>query len=244
MFGLRSVLSRAMAAGLALALIVASGIAVTAWRTREQNHQLDELERSSVAATVLEHARAQLYLETSLLSGLAFSQDPGLADDYQQARLALEEDLNQARAEAVAGGDADQVAILDDLIARRARFEETVSLAIPLLLQMDAAGVAQMAATYLPEMWNSIDAMRVDLDLLVENEQQDLAADRAAASRAADTSLWLAVGLGVVGFVMAAGAAAVLVRSVVRPLASLRLSAKAITSGNLQARAKVFGPTF
>jgi len=242
MFGLRSVLSRAVAAGLALALVVVSGIALTAWRTQEQGHQLDKLERSSVAAIGLEHARAQLYLQISLLSGLAFSQDPSLAEDFHQAQLAFEEDLSRARADAVAGGDADQLAMLDDLTARKARFEETVNLAIPLLLQMDPTGAAQMAATYLPEMWNTIDAMRVDLDLLDENEHEQLAADRAAAGRAADATLWLVVGLGVVGFLIAAGAAGVVVQSVVRPLAALRLSARAIAAGNLNARAKVFGP--
>jgi PAS domain S-box-containing protein len=52
---------------------------------------------------------------------------------------------------------------------------------------------------------------------------------------------WLVVGLGALAFLMAAGLVA-LVASVVRPLAALRSSARAIASGDLEARASVSGP--
>ena len=242
MFGFRSARGRATTAGLALALLLAGVTALTVWRTQEQNHQLGELERSSIAATALEHARAQLYLQTSLLTGLAFSQDPGLADDYREAQLALEEDLSLARAEAVARGKADQLVILDDLAARKAQFDAMADVGIPLLLQTDAPDVTQMAGSYLPVVWDDIEAIFADIDQLAENERQDFDAERAAAAQEADVNFWLIVGRSAAALVMTAGVAGVLILSILRPLASLRLSARAIAAGNLKARAKVFGP--
>ena len=104
MFGFRSARGRAIVVGLVLALFLVGVTALTIWRDEDYNRQLDKLERASDAATSLEHARAQLYLQTSLLSGLAFSQDAGLVDEYRQAQAALEQDLIQARAEATARG--------------------------------------------------------------------------------------------------------------------------------------------
>jgi len=76
---------------------------------------------------------------------------------------------------------------------------------------------------------------------VAQAQQSELAADVAAADRAAATTLWLVIGLSAAAFLVAAGAAAV-IASVVRPLAALRASARAVTSGEPEARAKVAGP--
>ena len=242
MSSLRSARGRAGLASLALVLLLSSLTVLATWRTQSHQRQLNTLEQTSVTATALEHARAQFYLETTALSGLAFSQDPSLVDVYQEAKAALEEDLGQARAEMLARGQTDDLAILDDLTARKAQFDETVDLAIPLLLKMDSTQVAQMASTYLTQMWDNVYTASDELDQLAANEAEDLAANRAAAARAADITLWLLIGASAAVFVVVTGVAAILIVSVVQPLASLRASARAITSGNLGARAKVFGP--
>ncbi len=69
-----------------------------------------------------------------------------------------------------------------------------------------------------------------------------VAAQRAAADHAADTTLWLLMGFGTATFLVAAGTAGMLLVSVIRPLASLRATARAITSGDLESRAEVCGP--
>jgi len=69
-----------------------------------------------------------------------------------------------------------------------------------------------------------------------------VAAQRAAADHAADTTLWLLMGFGTAAFLVAAGTAGMLLVSVIRPLASLRATARAITSGDLESRAEVCGP--
>jgi diguanylate cyclase (GGDEF)-like protein/PAS domain S-box-containing protein len=242
MFGLRSARGRAITVGLVLTVFLVSVTAFTVWRNQEDNHQLHELGRASDAAAALEHARAQLYLQTSLLSRLAFSQDASLADQYRQAQAALEQDLVRARAEAVADGDETQLAILDDLTARMTEFEATANLAIPLSLEMDTPAAMELADNYLPSVWHEVEAMFSDLDQLVENGRADLTAERTAMDDQADVTFWLIVARSIAAFVLTAGIATVVLLSILRPLASVRLSARAIASGNLNARAKVFGP--
>ena len=61
--GLRSARGRAILAGVVLVVVLA-GIAATAgWRARDARERNDRLVHTSAAATALEHARAQLFLE-------------------------------------------------------------------------------------------------------------------------------------------------------------------------------------
>jgi PAS domain S-box-containing protein len=76
---------------------------------------------------------------------------------------------------------------------------------------------------------------------VAEAQQSELAATAAAEDRTADTSFWLVIGLSALAFVVTAGVA-VLAVAAVRPLAALRASARAVTSGDPEARARVSGP--
>jgi nitrogen fixation/metabolism regulation signal transduction histidine kinase len=154
----------------------------------------------------------------------------------------LEQDLIQARADATKRGDEVQLAVLDDLAVRMADSEATVNLAIPLLLQSDAPTAMELTASYLPSVRDVMDAMFADLDQLAQNGRTNLAAERAAMDSHADVTFWLIIARSVAAFVITAGAAVVLMLSVLRPLASLRLSTRAIAAGNLNARARVYGP--
>jgi len=200
MFGLRSARGRATTAGLVLTLLLVGITAFTIWRTQSDNHQLHELEHASDTATALEHARAQLYLQITLLSGLAFSQDSSLVEEYRQAQVALELDLIQARAQAVTKGDEAQLEILDDLTVRMSDIEATADLAIPLLLEADTPAAMELTASYLPSVRDAMDAMFTDIDRLAENAHQDLAAEQAAMDREADATFWLIVARSILGY--------------------------------------------
>jgi PAS domain S-box-containing protein len=63
-----------------------------------------------------------------------------------------------------------------------------------------------------------------------------------AADRAADTALWPLIGLSAAAFALAAATVAGAIVSTVRPLATLRASARAITAGGPGVRADVSGP--
>ena len=242
MFGLRSARGRVILAGVVLVVLLAAMAALAFWRT-EDHHQLhNELKGTSLTATALEHARAQLLREEAALSTLIFSDDPGLVHVYQEAVAALEQDLSQARAGALAQGDADEVLALDDLTERIGAFNEEIARTLPLILEVDPETRARLASAGVAEMSPEVDAFTAELDRLAENQRNELAAARAAADRDQDTTLWFLIGFSAAAFLVAAGTVAMLVLSVVRPLASLRASARAITAGDLEARAKVSSP--
>ncbi len=231
-----------MLAGLVLLALLA-GLTILAVRSAQaDHHHLSELERISLTATALEQARAEFYLETTALAGLTVSRDPYLTTAYAQAKAGLDNSLSQARAGILATGEASDLATLDDVIQRRTQFEQTLDLALPQIQKMDQTQIAQAANTYLPQMWDLILPASTELDQLAASQSNELAAQRAAADSAAETTLWLLIGFSAAAFAVGAVTVATVLLSVVRPLARLRESARAITSGDLQARAKVFGP--
>ena len=64
---------------------------------------------------------------------------------------------------------------------------------------------------------------------------------RAAADHSSDTTMWLLIGLGVATFLVGFAVLIAFTVALVRPLASLKENARAIISGDQEARAKVWG---
>ncbi|KPJ51405.1 MAG: hypothetical protein AMJ38_00650 [Dehalococcoidia bacterium DG_22] len=242
MLGLRSAQGRAALASGALVLVLVAVAIVAVFRVRQHQERLLTLEDTAATVAALEHARAQLYHQMAALSGLVFSDDPALLDDYQRTAAGMEQDLSQARALALAEGDADEVLALDDLTERIGSFNQTTNVAIPLLLQADPETRAQLAAASMSEMWAEVGVIMVTLDQLAGGEQTELAAERAAANDAVAVTSWIIVGFGGIALLVVTGIVIVTIASVVGPLVSLRATARAITSGDLKSRAKVLGP--
>jgi len=242
MLGFKSARGRAVLAGAVLVVLLAGVATLAVWRAYDDQQQHHEMEHASAAATALEHAQAEFWQAQATLSALVFSDDPALIDDYHDVATALEQNLSQARAEALAAGEADKVAALDDLAVRIGQFNDTANLGPSVLLEADVETGAQLATALMPGMVSEAKAIIADLEALVDEEQQELAAKTAAADRAADTTLWLLIGFSAAAFLVATGTIAVLIVWLVRPLAALRASARAITSGDPEARAEVSGP--
>ncbi|MCJ7510896.1 MAG: HAMP domain-containing protein, partial [Dehalococcoidia bacterium] len=242
MFGLRSARGRAVLASMVLISVLVVVAIVVALRVREHQHRLLALEDMATTVATLEDARAQLYLEMASISGLALTNDPALADEYHEAAVRLEQDLIQVRAEAAGAGKSDYSANLDDLTERAYNFNQTASAAIPLLLQENTETLNQLVAAVLPGTRAEVEAMVATLEQLADGKRAELAAERTTASEVTDTTSWIVIGFGGAALLVAAGIAIATIVSMVRPLASLRASARSITSGNLEARAKVFGP--
>jgi diguanylate cyclase (GGDEF)-like protein/PAS domain S-box-containing protein len=238
----KSALGRAILASILLVMLLASVATLAVLRNLDMRQRHQELENTSSAATALESAQARFWRAQATLSTLAFLNDPSFVDDYHATVALLEQDLSRARADALAAGEADHVAVLDDLTQRIDQFNEQVNLALPLLLEADLEARAQLAAATAPAMVSDAEAIIADLEALVEAHASDAAAATAAADRAADTTLWLLMGFSAAAFLVAAGTMAMLIVSVVGPLAALRASARAITAGDQEARARVSGP--
>ena len=98
-----------------------------------------------------------------------------------------------------------------------------------------------MAAQYEPALWPSFDLILNQVDQLARAQQAKAADVRAAADRSSETTMWLLIGLGVATFLVGFAALIAFTVALVRPLASLKANARAIISGNREARAKVWG---
>jgi diguanylate cyclase (GGDEF)-like protein len=219
-------------------LLLMATTAVGVLRARDHQSRLRSLEATSLSAAALEHARGEFLNGTNSLTGLAFIPDPRYFFIYQTSRQLAQQDLSQAQVIALSEGRQADAAFLDDLIARIDAFDEGISDRASLFL----AGDEEAATEGMAEMAVTAEEIIDDLDLAANRERSTVATQRVAADQASSVTLWLQVGLGGFALMIASIVAIVLVASVIRPLASLRASARAITAGDLEARAKVSGP--
>jgi PAS domain S-box-containing protein len=232
-----------MLAGVAL-LIILGGMAVLAiWRTSNDRNEHAELERKFHAVAALQEARAQLYLSGTLLASAALSEDPlPFVDSYGKAVSEGEASLHQAEAALVAENDRQALSALQGLDAQLGELRPTIDNLATVALNSDTETARSLAFQYLPQIWPPASLVLTDLGELARVEQAKLTDATAEANNQASTSLWMIVTFGVAGFVVALAVLANLIRSVVRPLASLQRSVRAVTSGDMESRAEVSGP--
>ncbi len=239
---LRSARGQIATAVVLFVLLLAAISVVAIGSARNHQSQLKSLEETSLAATTLEHARAQFFLEMSILASLVLTEEPALIDEYREAQAELHEDLEEARALALARGDTDDLATLEQVAQEMGELEQMGELVIPIVAAGHTETLRALVGTYEVNAWASgleaVDAV----DQAAQRKQETLASERAAAARDADITLWSLVGLGSVAFLLAVGGAVALTASIVRPLASLRAKARAITAGDSHVRADVSGP--
>ena len=139
-------------------------------------------------------------------------------------------------------GDTVAIAALDGLSAQRRQFEEQAGTSISRVTSADSATLSQVARELLPKLWPGTAAMVEGMEQLASDQQAKLAAERAAADKAADTSLMLLITLSVLASLAGVASLAALSLSVVRPLASLQTAVRAIASGHLEAKVVVSDP--
>jgi diguanylate cyclase (GGDEF)-like protein/PAS domain S-box-containing protein len=242
MLRVRTARERALLASLVLLVLLASLAAVAAWRARNDREASDVLEQRTAVVAALDDARAHAFLSASHIAAAIFSDDPTpLQDSLSQADVIVDEDLGRARAGLMSIGETDDLAALDAVEEQKGQLMQAAD-AIALLASVDTSTRIELGQRFYPEVWPKVEAMMADLELLAKEQQAKLAAERAAADSAADTTLVLLIGFSAFAFLAGAATLIVVVVSAVRPLASLQASARAVASGDLGARAEVSGP--
>jgi len=237
-----SVRGRAILAGVVFMLLLAAVATVAVWRARDDLQRHDSLERTSLDVTSLERAQSRFFEGLAIAATLVWAQDPALGDIYSQDVVEIEQGLSVARAEALAQGDAERAAALDNLIERTGHVTEEIERNIAAVVEASPEEATQIALARMAELTPEAYAIRADLNRLVQEGQDELAAKRAAADSAAGVTMALLIAFGAAALVTGIGALVLLLVSVVRPLASLRASVRAITSGDVEARVRVSGP--
>jgi diguanylate cyclase (GGDEF)-like protein len=239
---LRSARGQTAAAVVLFVLLLTAITTVAILNARDHQSRLKSLEQTSLAAATLEHARAEYFMEASTFAGLALMGEPALVDEFRQAQTALHQDLEQARSLALAKGDTEGLATLEEVSRQIGELDQTFELALPFVTAGDTDLIRQLAATYQVGTWATSEQASASIEAAAQRKQEMYASERASASDAADRALWTLAGLGTVALLLAVGGAMGLTTRVIRPLAALRAQARAIRAGDLEVRADVSGP--
>jgi diguanylate cyclase (GGDEF)-like protein len=243
MLGPKSARTRAiLATSILLALLCVVGV-LAAWRTQGDRKARNSLEHRSIAVASQERARAELLRGTIMAAVSVVAEDPGPSLSlYQQQWASTDEALAQARAELVVVGGPDEVAAFDKAVEQVNEFQREADSAITSVLNTGKEN-RLAAAQEMPLRLQPLGVAAIDaLEELANDQMSKLADERAAADHASDISLLILVGFTGIAFLAGSATMVWLVASVLRPLASLQASVRAIASGNLKARAEVSGP--
>ena len=230
-----------MLAGAASVLVLGGLVSLALYRVGEQQHRHESLNQTFVTVAALEHAQSDLALLLASASTLSQTSDPEMADATLEAAGALQEHLGEARADALARDDTVLLADLDNLIAQTGVVSEITQQRVPDLIAADQSQSTDSAAAMVGELSQQAYAIDAGLDRLVREQQDDYAAAASGTNRAADVNLWLLVGIMVATAAAGCATVAALLLPVLRPLASLQASVRAIASGDLGTRATVSG---
>jgi len=240
---LKSARTQAFLAGAVLLVLLVSVAALAVWRAQNDQSQKDRLEQRTAVATALDDARAQFFLGCTLIYNAIFVEDPRLAVGfYYQVKAKATEDVAQARAGLVAMGEMNEAAALDSFFGKILDLSQAVEQIAAAGLTADKDTRIALGQQYAPQSYHYYQTMMNDLEQLADGQRSKLADERAAAERASDYTFGLLIGLSLLAFLGAFAILGIFIVSLLRPLASLQASARAIISGNWEARAKVSGP--
>jgi diguanylate cyclase (GGDEF)-like protein/PAS domain S-box-containing protein len=243
MLGIRSARGRALVSGLVLLFLLMNVAILATWRAQRDRDQREALAQRTAIVAALENARAQLFRGATLVTAAVFSEDPiPLVTSYRQAQDAGDESLQQARSALIAVDETDEIGTLDSFTEQIGQLRQEVDAVLTVGVTADRSTRIELGSQFYPQMWPKIEDMMATLERVSGEQQARLADARAVADQASDSTLTLLIAYSTFAFLVGAATLIVLVVSIVRPLASLQESARAVASGDLDARAEMAGP--
>jgi diguanylate cyclase (GGDEF)-like protein/PAS domain S-box-containing protein len=221
-----------------LVLVLAASATVGVLRTRDSQSQLHSLEAQSRSASAIERARADFLDASGSLAGLVFSGEPAHLFGYQSSIQLAEDELLEAREIIVSQGRLDDAAGIDRALRGIEAFDEAASSGATAFITGDPAAV-QLSQQELAPLAEEIVA---ELISAATTERQAVAAERSELDGALSSTLVVTIAFGILGVSFGGVSLGLLVWVLVRPLTSLRESARAIAAGDLERRVHVSGP--
>lgn len=216
----------------AVCLLFAISVSLSAWQEQRHRADLQELDRHSGTATLLQEAEAQAALSALLLQRYVIAGDEALLPEIEQHADAAVAALTDA----VAGGAPDsvqQVAITGVGLRER---RGSVS-------ALRQAGDVENASLAMEELVPIFREFRLGLEEATATELEKVSSLRESADQAGTLALLLLVISGGVGVGLALAISILITRSIIRPLSSLEATAIAASEGDLSVRAPANGPS-
>ena len=243
MLGIRSARGRALVASLVLLLLLVNVAVMATWRAQNERSNRERQEHRATVVAALESASTEFLRGTTLLATAVFAEDAApYISLYGQAQNAADSSLERARAQLVAIGDANEIAAFDDLLSQMGQSRQELDALAESNATLDRTTRIERGLQSSAQVEPGVTAMMADLGALSSEQQAEMVAERAVADGDSDTTLMLLIGFSTFAFLGGTATLIVLVVSIVRPLASLQESARAVASGDLDARAAVAGP--
>lgn len=230
-------------ANLLLLLLLSGVVVLMGWRIRgdrERNHALEE---RAGAVAALQNARAEYFRGAIALTSAAMAPDAvDLVKMYYSAQAQGDMELGRARAALEARGATEHLAAIENLSRQLEEVRAEVDSVLAWSLAADRFTRTMVGQQYQPLLWPRIEEMMATLDGMAGELDAEMAAGRAEANSALDLTLWLLVASCLAVLVFSITTVGFAIARIVRPLAALQRNARAIASGNLEARAHVSGP--
>ena len=235
--GLRSVRARIIATFSLLMLLLIGISLVSVFRSESGQVDVDAIEKASLTATALADIDAEFTLQLETVRAFPVTKDWSFAETFRNSIARVEADIQEAQALQSDSADPQALATLDDL-ARQVREIALQGEGVFLFTEVDDVEQATVARS---QAEDSVASLRPVVAELISEQQRQM--DLALASTAGDGDLllWALMGFAGLVFVVGGWSALALARSILRPLAALQASARAIARGNVATRPQVSG---
>jgi diguanylate cyclase (GGDEF)-like protein/PAS domain S-box-containing protein len=235
--GLRSVRARIIATFSLLILLLVGISLASVFRFGNDQVDVDAIEKASLTAAALADIDTEFTLQIETLRAFPVTRDWSFADSFRSSIARVESDIQEAQALQSDSADPQALAALDDL----ARELQQIAVQGEGTFLFTEVTDAEQATAARSQIEGSIATLRpIVADLISEQQRQiDLALPSTAGD--GDLLLWALLGFAGLVFVVGIWSALALARSILRPLASLQASARAIASGNVATRPQISG---
>jgi diguanylate cyclase (GGDEF)-like protein/putative nucleotidyltransferase with HDIG domain len=213
-----------------LCLIFAVAAGASAWQERIHRSNLQELDRHSSTATLLQETEAQAGIAALLLQRYVVTGDPDYPAEIEQHADAAVESITEAVTYDPPG--VNEIAVSGIALA------DGATRVVTLRDAGDVEGASAAMETIVPMFRD----YRLQLEAATASELELVAANRESADRAGDLAFLFLIGSGAIGITIALLTSALITRSIIKPLSSLEHVAAAATRGDLSVRAPAGGP--
>jgi diguanylate cyclase (GGDEF)-like protein/PAS domain S-box-containing protein len=195
------------------------------------------VEKASLTAATLANIDTEFTLQLETLTNFPETKDWSLANEFRDSIARVETAVQEAQALQTDPADSQTLATLDEI----AKGVKEISIAGESVFLLTDADQPEQAATARSQIEDLIANLRPMLAELSSEPQRQI--DLALASKSSEDPLLLWALLGLAGLALVVGmwSAVWLPRSVLRPLASIQASVRAIASGDVATRPRISG---
>jgi diguanylate cyclase (GGDEF)-like protein/PAS domain S-box-containing protein len=210
---------------------------VSVFRFGNDQVDVDAVEKASLTTAALTDIDAKFTFQLETLRTFPVTEDWSFAPAFRDSIARIEADIQAAQALQSDSADPQALAALDDLASE----VQQIAIRGEGALLFAQAGDTEKTTETRSQIEDSIASLRPVVAELISEQQRQM--DLALASPAGDGDLLLWALPGLAGLVLVVGvwSALTLTRSILRPLASLQASVRAIASGNIATRPQISG---